>query len=197
MADAADRTDLDQLREGLLWFIQHMKEHALLEETIIHPKLGQIAPGIPRLIEADHKLIQTELRELLEAIDAITDMPTGHPLILQLWQETYLAANRFISFYLKHIDFEEDHAQQILLNCSTPEETLDMFQSVLSSQTQDQLEDNLMVMLSGANVAEASAVLAAGKHQVSKPTYLTLLSNAKRTIEPERWVKIETRLPRD
>lgn len=193
-SDLSSRSDVEALLNGLGYFREHIKEHAELEERFIHPRLGEVVPGCPRAIESDHKAIHADLEDLLRSLESIRSLPEGHATLPQLGQELYLATNRFVSFYLGHIDYEEDHVQNILLNASTADELLATFKSIMAAQSPQQLSGNLRLMMQGINDKEALELLSTAKGMLPIQAFEGVLAEAERAMEPERWSRLAGKL---
>ncbi|MCU0861274.1 MAG: hemerythrin domain-containing protein [Methanomassiliicoccales archaeon] len=193
-SDFSSRGDVEALLQGLGYFYDHIKEHAEFEERFIHPRLGEVVPGCPRAIESEHKAIHADLEDLLRSLERLRNMPEGHPTLPQLGQEVYLATNRFVAFYLRHIDYEEDHVQNILLNACTADELLATFRSILAAQSPKQLSSNLRMMIQGINDPEALELLSSAKGMLPPQAFEGVRAEAEKAMNPERWSRLAARL---
>ena len=73
-ADFSDPADVERLGAGLADMIGHLREHAAIEETYIHPLYEELGGGLNAAEEfaAEHHLLEQEL-ETLEAIAVEAD----------------------------------------------------------------------------------------------------------------------------
>jgi hemerythrin-like domain-containing protein len=192
--DFSKQEEVDFLMQELKAFTEHLREHADLEERFIHPTLGGIVASCPRGIEADHRILHQDLEDLLQSLKMIKLMPKDHETLPQIGHEFYLGLNRFISTYLKHIDFEEDHVQQILMNDCTAEELMGIFQNILAAQPPPVLMANLRLMVSGLNLPETVGLFTMAKSLMPAPAFQQMVTNVSPSIEPLRWAEIKKRL---
>jgi hypothetical protein len=188
--------ELEPLIDEMKAFTEHLRQHADLEERFIHPTLGGIVPGCPRDIEAQHKAQHQNLEDLIASLEMIKGMPRDHEALPRIGHEQYLALNRFISTYLGHIDFEEDHVQQILFNDCTAEELMTIFKNIITAQSPPDLMTNLKVMLLGMNLPETIGVFRMASTLMPDTEFQRLTGEASKFIEPERWKIVQAQLGR-
>jgi hemerythrin-like domain-containing protein len=192
--DFSKQEEVDFLIQEMKAFTEHLKEHADLEERFIHPTLGGIVASCPRGIEAEHRTQHLDLEDLIKSLEMIKQMPKDHENLPKIGHEFYLALNRFVSTYLKHIDFEEDHVQQILFNDCTPEELLNIFKNILAAQPPPVLMANLKLMVSGLNLPETIGLFTMAKSLMPASTFQQMISYVSSSIEPQKWAMIQAQL---
>ncbi len=193
-ADFANKVQIEPLTRDLHAFTEHLAEHADLEERFVHPLLDRVAPGCSRSIAAEHVSQHKELVDLSHSLELIASMPADHETLPQTGHEYYLALSRFVSTYLRHIDFEEDHAQQILLNACTADELFKTFQSILAAQSPAALRTNLKLMVDGSSLPEVIGIFSGAQSFMPAPQFEQMIEYAATFVEPERWSAIEARL---
>lgn len=200
MVAAAGRTDfsrreeVERLMADLGAFTDHLKEHAELEERFIHPAIGLIVPSCFRGIEAEHVIQHEDLGRLMRTLEMIRDLPRDHETLPQVGYEYYLALARFQYQYLKHIDFEEDHVQQIMLNDCTADQLAAIFKSILGAQSPESLLANLKVMFSGLSLPEMIGIFAVSRSMLPPQTYRQMMEQAPEFIGPDEWAVIQASL---
>lgn len=192
--DFSNRQEVDRLLHQVKALLEHMKEHAYLEENYIHPRLAGIVPGCPRGIEADHKAQHQDLEDLIKGLEMIKEIPPDHETLPSIGHEQYLALNRYISAYLKHIDFEEDHVQQIMLNDCTAEELMAIFKKIIDAQEPPVLISNVNLMLDAMSMMEITGIVMLGKSILPAPTYQQVLAHLESTMDKEKWAALKSRL---
>ena len=192
--DFSQPEEVDHLIQEMKAFTEHLREHADLEERFIHPTLGGIVASCPRGIEAEHRTQHQDLEDLVQSLEMIKRMPQDHETLPQIGHEFYLALNRFVSIYLKHIDFEEDHVQQILLNDCTAEELMRIFQNILAAQSPPSLMANLRLMVSGLNLPETVGLFTMARSLMPAPAFQQMVAQVSSSLEPEKWALIQDRL---
>ncbi len=102
--NVSDQNAITALEGELASFRDNMYLHADIEEKFIHPLLSQRVPGGADRLNEDHRMMHRQFDELVACFGEIKKKPRE-----ELSLEFYLAWNRFISFYLNHIDYEEEH----------------------------------------------------------------------------------------
>lgn len=187
--DFSDNSQIDTIHEQVKTVYQHIKEHGGLEERFIHPKLWDIVPICPRRIEADHKVMHQDLEDMLKSLDKLKLVPKTHEALPVMVHEFYLAWNRFVSFYLTHIDFEEDHVQHILMNACTGDELMETFKTILGAQTAPQLMQNLKIMISAMDIGELTGMLSQAKFILPASVFSEVVAFAASDLEASRWLR--------
>ncbi|OPY31204.1 MAG: hypothetical protein A4E32_01654 [Methanomassiliicoccales archaeon PtaU1.Bin124] len=192
--DFTQRAEVEWLMNQLDLFLAHHREHAELEQRFVHPRLSLIVPGGARAIEEEHEEHHEMLKDMIHSLDRIKGIPPDHPTLPLIGQDFYLALNRFVASYLMHIDYEESYVQNVLLNDSTAEEIMDIFQQILAAQPATSLRDNLTLMLAAMNVPEAVGLLTMAKGKLPQALYDDLTARAAQFIGPQRWTEIQAAL---
>jgi hypothetical protein len=190
--DYSQKAEVEWLQGQLKMFADHLIEHAGLEERFVHPKLNAVVPGCHRNIEEEHIVQHEMLKDILDGLEHIKGMPPDHPALAQVGQEAYLAFHRFISIYLRHIDFEEEHVQNILWNNFTPEELGSIFLEIIRAQPPQSAMNNLTMMLTAMNIPETVGLLRMAKGAMPPEAYEGLTAQASKFIDPQRWDVIQS-----
>lgn len=188
--DFADRGQVELLREDIKAFYVHLTEHVETEEKFIHPVLNERVPSSTRAIEVEHKVFHKDLEELLAGLEAITRMDSEHETIHTIGYEIYLAWNRFISAYLRHIDVEEEHLQQVLLNVCRADELMDIFRSIMTSMTNPSMMVNLRLIALGVSDDELTVLMRSARPMMPPEAFEGVLGYVGTLLEPQRWSRI-------
>ena len=194
--DYSQRGEVEWLQDQIGRFAEHLKEHAGLEERFVHPLLNVIVPGCSQEIEEEHLAQHKLLKEILDGLENIKKTP-DHPAMEQIGHEAYLALFRFMSIYLKHIDYEEEHVQNILWNNFTPDELTTLFLEIVKAQPQQSAMDNLTMMLTAMSIPESVGLLKMAKGVMPRPAYDGLTAHASKFIDSQRWESIQAKVGRD
>ena len=104
LAGPEDPEDVKRLNARIASFRDEMHNHAHMEEVHIHPLLGQRVPGGTRKLEEDHVVMHRQLDEILAMADTMLGSSVPPTESKAMFQELYLAWNRFVAFYLQHIE---------------------------------------------------------------------------------------------
>jgi hypothetical protein len=171
-----------------------MYQHASLEEKFIHPLLAERVPGGADRLEEDHRVMHKQFDNLVACFRELKKKPSDFEQRDELSLEFYRAWSRFISFYLDHIDFEEDHVMPLLWKLCTQDELAGMFRQILADQTPKQLLGNLGIILPALNPAERFMTLKMGQATMPTEAFQAVLNVAEQVLSPEDWASLKAML---
>ncbi|MDD1721525.1 MAG: hemerythrin domain-containing protein [Euryarchaeota archaeon] len=157
--DYADTAALDEFHDELSAMMTNLRLHVAHEEATIHPMLAGCIPGGAERLEEEHrtgKHLVENLSAHLEGIQAKSPESTKRGA---LGLEFYLALNRFIAFYLDHINEEEEHAQAALWRYYTNDELGDAWATIQTSQSPEESIDNFEMILPALNIDDSPLCL--------------------------------------
>lgn len=189
-----DHNKLNSLEVTLVSFRDHMYQHASLEEKFIHPLLAERVPGGADRLEEDHRVMRKQFDNLVACFGELKKKSTDFEQRDEFSLEFYRAWSRFISFYLDHIDFEEDHVMPLLWKLCTQDELAGRFRQIMADQTPKQLLDNLGIILPALNPAERSMTLKMGQATMPAEAFQAVLNVAERVLSPEDWEPLKAML---
>jgi hemerythrin-like domain-containing protein len=194
--DFADKGQIEMLQKEIKAFLDHLIEHVDNEEKSIHPILNERVPGCPRAIAAEHKIIHKDVEDILASLEVIRKISSRHEANHAIGYEIYLAWNRFISVYLRHIDTEEGYLQRALLSVCSAEELGGIFRTIMTSTPPQSMMVNLRIMTLGLNDDELSILLNGAKSMMPPEAFNNATSYMASLLEPERWSRISARIGR-
>jgi hemerythrin-like domain-containing protein len=189
-----DQNKLNSLEVALVSFRDHMYKHASLEEKFIHPLLAERVPGGADRLEEDHRVMHKQFENIVACFGELKKKLTDFEQRDELSLEFYRAWSRFISFYLDHIDFEEDHVMPLLWKLCTQDELAGRFRQIMVDQTPKQLLDNLGIILPALNPAERFMTLKMGQTTMPTEAFQSVLNVAERVLSPEDWASLKAML---
>jgi hypothetical protein len=108
--------------------------------------------------------------------------------------EFYRALNRFIAFYLPHIDYEEGHMQPTLWAFCSNDELLGILKSTLSSQSPEEGAWWLSVMLPAMNLDERVGLLSAARNMMPPDIFKSRLGFISKLFTPEDWAALKSKM---
>jgi hypothetical protein len=186
---------LPGLLARIVAFRDELHNHAHTEETYVHPILAQRVPGGARKLEQDHAEMHRQLDDVVAMAETMsTSVPSTESKAM--YQELYLAWNRFVAFYLQHIDFEEEQAQPELWRLCSDDEVRGIFGRIIGSEAPEMLAFDLGIMLPAVGRGErVEMVKALGN---APPEMLKMFSDiSQRVLSPEdhQDLKIKGNLP--
>jgi len=189
-----DQNKLNSLEVALISFRDHMYQHARLEEKFIHPLLSERVPGGADRLEEDHRVMHKQFDNLVACFGELKKKPTDFEKRDEFSLEFYRAWSRFISFYLDHIDFEEDHVMPLLWKLCTHDELAGRFRQIVTDLTPNQLMYNLEIILPALNPAERFMTLKMGQTTMPTEAFQAVLNVAERVLSPEDWASLKAML---
>jgi hypothetical protein len=156
LADMSDETQVAAIEETLVEIIKHLKEHAEHEECFIHPLFAEIGTQAVKF-NSEHNEIDKQLQKL-EVIIAE-----------KKWHELYAEFNKFLAFYLKHQNDEEEAQREVLWKHFDDQRLNDVMNNFKTSRTLEQTLKDFEFILPTLSVPEITAIF----------------SNFKKTAPPE------------
>jgi hypothetical protein len=131
---------------------------------------------------------------LVACFGELKKKPTDFEQRDELSLEFYRAWSRFISFYLDHIDFEEEHVMPLLWKLCTQDELASRSKQILADLTPKQLLDNLEIILPALNPIERFVTLKMGQATMPTEAFQAVLNVAERVLSPEDWASLKAML---
>ena len=189
-----DQNKLNSLEVALVSFRDHMYKHASLEEKFIHPLLAERVPGGADRLEEDHRVMHKQFENIVACFGELKKKLTNFEQRDELSLEFYRAWSRFISFYLDHIDFEEDHVMPLLWKLCTHDELAGRFRQIVTDLTPNQLMYNLEIILPALNPAERFMTLKMGQTTMPTEAFQAVLNVAERVLSPEDLASLKAML---
>jgi hemerythrin-like domain-containing protein len=158
--DYADHAALNGFYDEFSSLVASIRGHHTMEENFYHPLLAERVPGGAEKLEEDHQTVEHLMNNLKAHLDRIRSKSTEFEKRRELGLEFYLAFNRFIAFFLNHIDGEEEYYEPALRNLCTIEELEKTEVSLIGSQKPEEGLQNLQMMLAAASVADLAELMA-------------------------------------
>jgi hemerythrin-like domain-containing protein len=177
-----DQNAITALEGELNRFREHMYFHAHLEEKFIHPLLSQRVPGGADKLNKDHRIMHQQFDALVACFGEIKSKPADFEKSEELSLEFYRAWARFTSFYLNHIDYEEEYVMPSLWKLCTNGELAETFKKILADQTPQEIMDNLAIILPAMNPIERVMILNAGRATLPPEALQAALKIAERVL---------------
>jgi len=185
--DANDQNALTAFEGELASFRDNMYLHANIEEKFIHPLLSERVPGGADRLNEDHRIMHRQFDELVACFGEIKKKPRE-----ELSLEFYLAWNRFMAFYLNHIDHEEEYVMPSLWKLCSSDELGNVFKKAMAGQTPRELMENLGMMLPAMSFKERVMILNQGQATLPPEAFQAALKLAERVLTTEEWASLKT-----
>jgi len=192
--DINNQEALTSLESEIISFREHMFLHASHEEKFIHPLLSEKVPGGANKLNEDHRIMHQQFDAIIACFEEMKKKPTDFEKLQDLAQEFYLAWNRFTSFYLSHIDYEEEHAMPTLRKLCTYDELSEARGKILGGQDPKSMMYSLEMILPALSPNERFLVLSQGLKNVPPEASQGALKIAEHVLSPEDWLSLKKML---
>jgi hypothetical protein len=190
----AEDLQVSEFQNSLTSLVDSIRLHHHLEEQFIHPVISDRLPGGALKLEEEHKVVDQQLNDLVGYLDGIRIKTAGFERYQDLGLEFYLSFNRFLSFFLMHMNDEEERIQRTLFDLCTVPELVSTFGRILASQTMDQVEANTGMVIAGANLDDLTGLLMGAKVLMPPEEYKKVLKMAESTLKPADWSALKIRV---
>ncbi|MGZ4912660.1 MAG: hemerythrin domain-containing protein [Halobacteriota archaeon] len=190
--DYADQAALDAFYHEFEAVGVQMRLHHDWEERALHPLVSIEVPGCVEHLEKEHREAHDRFDRLVTHLD-ITRKQSEPEKQRARGLEFYLALNRFITFFLHHLDDEEERVQPALWNLSTTGELIDAVRTSFDVP-REQAKVNLVMVIAAANVEELVSLFTYMEENVPAPALQGALNLAKRILNQQDWEALQSRL---
>jgi hypothetical protein len=191
--DYTNQAALDAFYEGLKSTEALIRFHDQWEEEGIHPLLTDRVPGGAEELEEEHRTIEHLLGNLVASVDGIRAKAADFEKRRSLGLECYLALNRFIRFFLGHIDDEEERIQPALWRLCTQEELITAVTHMPSSTTPQLVMANLEAIFPAVTIDELTMILTQINASASAAGFEGIMQLAERVLDAEDWKALKLR----
>jgi len=192
--DLEDPKAVERLHGDMVSFREEIHLHASNEEKFIHPLLSARIPGMARPFEKDHVVLHRMLDELVGHSERMRTEQLDRPSRESMALEFYRALNRFSSFYLAHVDREQEGKQVTLWAHYSDEVLAAAFGRILAAQTPPEMMMNLGHMLPAMNPAERIGLLGMAKAGMPPAAFNAAAELAGRVLSPADWADVRKKL---
>jgi hypothetical protein len=192
-ADFTDSAALAAIHLDLKQMTNELRQHALNEETFVHPLLARKIPHAERTFEQEHTELKKYLTDLETSFIHLRDFTPSYEKSKEQGLEFYRTLNRFIATYLTHIN-EEEYVMQNLWEVATEPELKSVMIAFQTNDGEEKGHQWLETHLTGMNNDEQQLLfrtsqLIAPAHVFSKMCQLT-----EKILGIERWQQIAQQL---
>jgi len=175
--------------------VTNVRHHHALEGKFYHPLLAERVPGGAEKLDEEHHIVDHQLDNLIGHLNTMKEKTADFERRREAGQEFYLAFNRFIAFFLNHIDDEEERVQRALWELCTGEELVATQSSLIARQAAEQAVENLEMMVAGSNVDDLTELYTGIRASVPPEVFENVACKlAERILSPDDWSKLKSRL---
>lgn len=123
--DFTDLSSVQTVHHNVISVTSELRDHALSEETFVHPLLTRKLPDRERVLHHEHDELEKYLNDLDSTSHYLQTLAPHYSKCKEQGLEFYRLVNRFIAMYLEHIN-EEEYIMQNLWEIARHEELLAM-----------------------------------------------------------------------
>ncbi len=196
-AGALDHNDMKYFkafRDDLAELRNEFRLHVKNEETYVHPFLIERVPGAAKDLKDDHKNVERMFDELVSHFDGILSKSMEFKKLGELCLEFYRALNRFISFYLVHINKEEEYIQPALWTVCTGDELWTTMGRILAGLSPQEAMRDLNMMIPADNIDGLSELFLVAKDFIPPEGFKAACDLAQRLLNPAAWASLKSRI---
>jgi hypothetical protein len=179
--------DLAELRNEFRLHVKH-------EEGYVHPFLVERVPGAAKDLEDDHKIVERMFDELVNHFDGILGRSNDFNKLGELCLEFYRALNRFIAFYLVHINKEEEYVQPALWAVCTEDELRMILGRILASLSPKDAMQDLNMIIPADNVDGLAELYLVAKDSIPLEGFKAACDLAQNLLSPQVWDSLKSRI---
>ncbi len=165
--------------------------HHAHEDTWIQPLIVEHAPGLGRLIEAQHDDVHEGMAHLSTLADRLADTAGARRSVAA--HRLYLDLSEFTSVYLAHQLVEETAVMPALRAAVPTDELIALDQSIRSSIPPDAMAHLLGFVLRAMNLDER-AELGIGMSMAPPEVFAGFRSVAAKSLTADEWTQVTNRL---
>jgi hypothetical protein len=190
----ADQAALRRFHEELNTIRDEFRLHATLEEKYIHPILSDRVPGGAKKLNQAHRDMHEHLDNLVHHLETLKGNGTHFEKQREMGLEFYRAWNRFIAFYLTHINEEEEEVQPTLRALCEDQELTNAFNAIVGSMSPAELMGMLRMMIPAMNPDERTGLLSGIKAHAPAQAFQNISELAAEVLTPGDWHDLKEHL---
>jgi hypothetical protein len=192
--DPGDSMALVGLMKDLVELRDEIRSHAALEERFIHPILSARSAGAARSLEADHREMHMMFDDMVEQLETTQGKDIPPEVQGDMVKEFYHSWCRFASFYLIHIDGEDEYIQPTLWRLCTDQELMKLFSDIVAYQKPEELMYGLGMMLPAMAPMERTELLVGARGTMTPQAFQGAMEIAKRVLSPTEFMRLKDEL---
>jgi hypothetical protein len=185
-SDFDDATDVEHIKTDLSHMLQHLREHAAIEDKYIHPLYRALAQGeasidVAAEFDAEHEMLEQEVAHLEGIVNE------GR------WSELSRAYNGFLGRYLVHLQ-EEEEAQEAVLWEHYDAELTETFARFQSERSPEKMREDLEFFLPALSAPELTMIFTGMKLKAPAYVFEFAQTLGEKMVRPEIWAKVKREL---
>lgn len=183
--NAGDTASADTMAARVHQVIAHIRDHSANEDRFVTPLYGRIGYE-PVELDAAHRTVEALMGQVSEQLRDGALHQTGHGF--------YRLFNRMVAAYLVHLEEEEAAQESQLWPNFTDEQLIEAQATFMASRNPMSNLADLSMILPSLRIDEIVDFLSALKRDVPAEPFGMIMALAKRSLEPQVWSAVETRM---
>jgi hypothetical protein len=191
--DYSDDKIINDFHSDLADIISFIRMHHTMEEKFFHPLISERVPGGADRLEYEHREVEIMIAHLAAHYEVLIAKTGSFEKQRQLSLEFYLAFNRLIAFFLKHIDYEEEEIERELWDLCTMDELMTAYGKMLAGQSREELTQSLEIILPVTNLDELTGIFLGAKRGMPPEVFKMASDMAQQRLDNDTWNILKTR----
>ncbi|MCL9684905.1 haloalkane dehalogenase [Legionella maioricensis] len=189
--DFSDKNEAITFSEKFSGLMSLLNNHALHEETYIHPLLDE--KEIFTSVDEEHAQLEEELQRL-EQMLRIACENEDQSVCYELGNHFYLAFNEFVHRYLHHLFEEETKIMPALREAYPLSTLLSVMDKFKKSQSAEEVIQSMGLIFAAINMKEALFMLNSIRQSAPQEVFAKIHALLKQVMPQMRWQQLETQL---
>jgi len=188
--DITDRQKVGNFKADFSALVHNIIRHHELEGQFIHPLLTDKVPGGAEKLEEEHRVAAHMMDNLVKYLDEIIAQLSDYSNIKELGLEFYLAYNRFMIYFMAHLNEEEQHIQRTLWHLCKPEEVAAAVGKLQANQEPELAMENIEMIITSVSLFELTEILRQSMPNAPPEAFKRVLTMAERDLGAQEYTKL-------
>jgi hemerythrin-like domain-containing protein len=185
-----DSEAVKKFQQDFAALVHNIVRHHELEDQFLHPLLAGKVPGGAEELEEDHRVAAHMMENLVKHLEGITALPSDYSKLPEAGLEFYLAYNRFIIFFMEHLNEEEQHIQPALWAMCETEEIITAVATLQANQEPGLAMENIEMIITSVSLDELTEILVQSRPNVPAQAFQGAMAIAERNLSPQDYTRL-------
>ncbi len=191
--DFADVKESEEMVSSLKQDLELLHEHAVHEDNIIFPEIAENEPETIKILNDEHKDLETKLNNLLNQMDKINKTENDQERFVY-GEELNNLFNDFSASYLAHMNHEEATVLDASFKYLTDDELIAIRTRIQSKIPPERYKIWLHWMLKSLNNSELTGLLNGMKASAPPQVFENVIGVAKSLFDDQKWTKLNAQI---
>lgn len=191
--DFADVKESEEMVSSLKQDLELLHEHAVHEDNIIFPEIAENEPETIKILNDEHKDLETKLNNLLNQMDKINKTENDQERFVY-GEELNNLFNDFSASYLAHMNHEEATVLDASFKYLTDDELIAIRTRIQSKIPPERYKIWLHWMLKSLNNSELTGLLNGMKASAPPQVFENVIGVAKSLFDDQKWTKLSAQI---